>query len=476
MYAVILAGGSGSRFWPKSREQLPKQLLKITGQGTMIQNTLDRITPVIPPENTWVVTNENYALETCRQLQTMGFCPSQLLTEPMGRNTAAAIGYVASILIKKHPDAIMAVFPADHAITTPEAFCTLLRQAENVAKKDHLVTLGIEPITPETGYGYIKQGQALEGGAFKVNQFIEKPDLVTAEKYLEEGEYYWNSGMFIWKVSTLLHEIERHLPKLHAKLDALTANTVEAKGRHPYRILNESGKKIFISLESISIDYGLMEKSSIAAVLPANIRWNDVGAWTALEDISDKDSQGNVIDGNVVAIDSSESIFQGSERLVAALGLKKIIVVDTPDVTFISTHDKAQEVMSVVKSLEANDRNEGSVHRKVYRPWGWYDSIESGLYFQVKRLHVNPGAKLSLQMHHKRAEHWVVVSGTAIVTNGEDTLTLTKGDSTYIPIGTTHGLENKTNKSLEIIEVQSGSYLGEDDIVRFEDIYGRAES
>ncbi|SVD30372.1 uncharacterized protein METZ01_LOCUS383226, partial [marine metagenome] len=244
MYAVILAGGSGTRFWPKSREQLPKQLLKITGQGTMIQNTLDRMTSVIPPENTWVIANESHALEICRQLKIMGFCPSRLLTEPIGRNTAAAIGYSASVLIKTDPEAIMAVFPADHAITTPEAFCELLQQAETFAANNHLVTLGIRPIAPETGYGYIKQGQSLGDGAFKVDQFVEKPDEVTAKEYLKEGGYYWNSGMFIWRVSTLLQEIETHLPELHAQLDALTINTIEAKGKYPYKILNESGKKI----------------------------------------------------------------------------------------------------------------------------------------------------------------------------------------------------------------------------------------
>ena len=476
MYAVILAGGSGTRFWPKSREQLPKQLLKITGQGTMIQNTLDRITPVIPPENTWVVTNENYALETCRQLQTMGFCPSRLLTEPMGRNTAAAIGYVASILIKKHPDAIMAVFPADHAITTPEAFCTLLRQAENVAKKDHLVTLGIKPITPETGYGYIKQGQALEGGAFKVNQFIEKPDLVTAEKYLEEGKYYWNSGMFIWKVSTLLHEIETYLPKLHAKLDALTTNTVEAKGRYSYRMLNESGKKIFISLESISIDYGLMEKSSIAAVLPANIRWNDVGAWTALEDISDKDSQGNVIDGNVVAIDSSESIFQGSERLVAALGLKKIIVVDTPDAVLVCSKDRAQDVRKIVEQIKLEKRPESMKSISEIRPWGSYTVLQKETNYQVKRIEVLPGESLSLQSHDHRSEHWTVVTGTALIQVNEISQTLKNNQSIQIPQGAKHRLTNPGEFPLVVIEVQIGDKLDEDDITRYEDEYGRASS
>jgi len=473
MYAVILAGGSGTRFWPKSREQFPKQLLKITGQRTMIQNTLDRVSPVIPPENTWVITNENNALETCRQLKTMGFCPSRLLTEPVRRNTAAAIGYSASILSKIDPDAIMAVFPSDHTIAKPEVFCELLQQAKTIATNNHLVTLGIEPITPETGYGYIKRGQAIDNGAFKVNQFVEKPDGATAKRYLEDGGYYWNSGMFVWKAATLLHEIETHLPKLHAQLDALTINTIEAKGKYPYRMFNESGKNIFESLESISIDYGLMEKSNKRVVLPANIGWNDVGAWTALSDISEKDPQSNVIKGNVVAIDSFESIFQGDKRLIAALGLKQIIVVDTPDALLVCSKDHAQNVKKIVEQIKLEKRPEATTSVYEVRPWGSYTVLQREANYQVKHIEVFPGESLSLQSHDHRSEHWTVISGTAQVQVDQTSKTLTRNESIEIPQGSKHRLANPGELPLVIIEVQIGNKLDENDIIRYDDQYGR---
>ena len=440
----------------------------------MIQNTLDRMTPVIPPENAWVITNENHALETCRQLKTMGFCPSRLLTEPIGRNTAAAIGYSASVLIKTDPEAIMAVFPADHAITTPEAFCELLQQAETFAANNHLVTLGIQPVTPETGYGYIKQGQALGDGAFKVDQFVEKPNKIVAEKYLAKGGYYWNSGMFVWKVSTLLHEIETHLPELHAQLDALTTNTIEAKGKYPYRILNESGKKIFESLEPISIDYGLMEKSDNAAVLPTDIGWNDVGTWTALEDISQKDPKGNVLEGNIITIDSRESIFQGNERLVAALGLKNIIVVDTPDALLVCSKDRAQDVKKIVEQIKLENRPEAITPMSENRPWGNYTVLQKEANYQVKRIEVFPGESLSLQSHDHRSEHWTVVIGSAEIQVNETSQILKCNQSIEIPQGAKHRLANPGESPLVIIEVQIGDKLDENDITRYEDKYGRA--
>jgi mannose-1-phosphate guanylyltransferase/mannose-6-phosphate isomerase len=474
MYAVILAGGSGTRFWPKSREQLPKQLLKITDQGTMIQNTLDRMTPVIPPENIWVITNEKYALETCRQLEPMGFCPSRLIAEPIGRNTAAAIGYSARVLSESAPSAIMAVFPADHAITTPEDFCELLLSANTVAESNHLVTLGIEPLAPETGYGYIKKGQALKNDAFKVDQFVEKPDQSTAEKYLKEGGYYWNSGMFMWKVSTLLDEIKTHMPNLHAQLDALATNTVEAKGRYPYRMLDESGKKVFARLESISIDYGLMEKSDNTAVLPANIGWNDVGAWTALEDISEKDPRGNVVTGNVITIDSSESIIQGDSKLVAALGLNNMIVVDTPDALLVCPKNRAQDVKKVVEQIKLEKRPEAISSITETRPWGNYTVLQKEANYLVKRMEVHPGESLSLQSHEHRSEHWTIISGTAQVQIDETSHNLTRNQSIEIPQRAKHRLTNPGKSPLIIIEVQLGNRLDENDINRYEDKYGRA--
>ena len=352
MHAVIIAGGSGTRFWPKSRENLPKQLLNITGHGTMIQNTLDRIKPVIPAENTWIITNEQHALETCNQLKTLGFSPSQLLTEPIARNTAAAIGYSTKILSQENPNAIIAVFPADHIITTIEPFWELLKQAETIASKNYLVTLGIKPTSPETGYGYIKQGKAIEGNSFKVDQFIEKPNKITAGKYLKENSYYWNSGMFVWKASILLEEISIHLPKLHEQLEGLANNTIQTRGKYPYQKFNESGKKSFFSLESISVDHGVMEKSNKVAVLPAEITWNDVGTWTSLAEISKKDREGNVIKGNVISIENNNSIFQAGNRLVAALGLKDIVVVDTPDALLVCPKERTQEIKKIVGQIK----------------------------------------------------------------------------------------------------------------------------
>ena len=473
MHAVIIAGGSGTRFWPKSRENLPKQLLNISGQGTLIQNTVGRISPVIPVENIWVITNEQHAFETCYQLKKMGVPPSQLLTEPIARNTAAAIGYSAKILSQRNPDAIMAVFPADHVITTIEPFLKLLKQAETIANENHLVTLGIKPTSPETGYGYIKQGKAIEENSFKVDRFIEKPDKLTAEKYLKEGSYYWNSGIFVWKVSTLLNEISLYLPKLHEQLEELTSNTAPIKGKYPYQKLSESGKKIFHSLESVSIDHGVMEKSTNVAVLPAEIEWNDVGTWTSLAEISKNDSHGNVINGNVVSVENSDSIIQAENRLVAALGLKGIIVVDTPDALLVCPKERAQDVKKIVEQIKSEKRSEASTSSSQTRPWGSYTILHKETNYLVKRIEVLPGESLSLQSHNHRSEHWTVVSGVAQVQIEETLQTLQTNQSIEIPKGAKHRLANLDESSLIIIEVQLGDKLDEDDITRYEDKYGR---
>ena len=473
MHAVIIAGGSGTRFWPKSRENLPKQLLNISGQGTLIQNTVGRISPVIPVENIWVITNEQHAFETCYQLKKMGFPPSQLLTEPIARNTAAAIGYSAKILSQRNPDAIMAVFPADHVITTIEPFLKLLKQAETIANENHLVTLGIKPTSPETGYGYIKQGKAIEENSFKVDRFIEKPDKLTAEKYLKEGSYYWNSGIFVWKVSTLLNEISLYLPKLHEQLEELTSNTAPIKGKYPYQKLSESGKKIFHSLESVSIDHGVMEKSTNVAVLPAEIGWNDVGTWTSLAEISKNDSHGNVINGNVVSVENSDSIIQAENRLVATLGLKGIIVVDTPDALLVCPKERAQDVKKIVEQIKSENRSEASTSTSQTRPWGSYTILHKETNYLVKRIEVLPGESLSLQSHNHRSEHWTVVSGVAQVQIEETLQTLQTNQSIEIPKGAKHRLANLDESSLIIIEVQLGDKLDEDDITRYEDKYGR---
>jgi len=473
MHAVIIAGGSGTRFWPKSRENLPKQLLNISGQGTLIQNTVGRISPVIPVENIWVITNEQHAFETCYQLKKMGVPPSQLLTEPIARNTAAAIGYSAKILSQRNPDAIMAVFPADHVITTIEPFLKLLKQAETIANENHLVTLGIKPTSPETGYGYIKQGKAIEENSFKVDRFIEKPDKLTAEKYLKEGSYYWNSGIFVWKVSTLLNEISLYLPKLHEQLEELTSNTAPIKGKYPYQKLSESGKKIFHSLESVSIDHGVMEKSTNVAVLPAEIEWNDVGTWTSLAEISKNDSHGNVINGNVVSVENSDSIIQAENRLVAALGLKNIIVVDTPDALLVCAKERAQDIKKIVEKIKLEKRPEVRATTSETRPWGSYTILHKETNYLVKRIEVLPGESLSLQSHNHRSEHWTVVSGVAQVQIGETSQTLNANQFVEIPKGAKHRLTNPDETTLIIIEVQLGDKLDEDDITRYEDKYGR---
>jgi mannose-1-phosphate guanylyltransferase / mannose-6-phosphate isomerase len=474
MYAVILAGGSGTRFWPKSREQLPKQLLNINGERTMIQDTLNRISPIVGAENIWVITNEKHALETCRQLKATNFNLSQLLTEPIARNTAAAIAYSASILSQKNPDAIMAVFPADHAITTHKQFLELIEKAKIVAENNHLVTLGIKPTSPETGYGYIKQGKLLEGNAYKVDQFIEKPDKATAEKYLTEGGYYWNSGMFIWKVSVLLNEIKRYLPNLYTQLDKLSKNTTEAKGPYPFKELNNSGKKIFQSLQPVSIDHGIMESSSNSVVFPANIGWNDVGSWTALADISQKDFKGNVIKGNVFSIENNNSIFYAEERLVAAMGLKNMIVVDTSDAILICHKDYAQDVKKVVEKIKLEKRPEVSTApNSEIRPWGNYVILQKEANYLVKRIEVLPGESLSLQSHKHRSEHWTIVAGTAQVQINELSKTLQANQFIEIPKGAKHRLANHSQSPLIIIEVQLGENLDESDIIRYEDKYGR---
>ena len=474
MYAVILAGGSGTRFWPKSREQLPKQLLNINGERTMIQDTLTRISPIVSAEKTWIITNEKHALETCRQLKATKFNPSQLLTEPIARNTAAAIGYSAFILSQHNPDAIMAVFPADHAITTHKQFLELIEQAKTVAKKNHLVTLGIKPTSPETGYGYIKQGKSLEGNAYKVDRFIEKPDKATAEKYLSEGGYYWNSGIFIWKVSVLLNEIKRYLPNLHTQLDKLSKNTIEVKGPYPFKELNDSGKKIFESLQPVSIDNGIMEKSNNSVVFPANIGWNDVGSWTALADISQKDSKGNVIKGNVFSIENNNSIIYAEERLVATMGLKNMIVVDTSDAVLICPKDCAQDVKKIVEQIKLEKRPEVSIApNSEIRPWGKYVILQKEANYLVKRIEVLPGESLSLQSHNHRSEHWTIVSGTAQVQINESSKTLQANQFIEIPKGAKHRLANHSKSPLIIIEVQLGENLDESDITRYQDKYGR---
>jgi len=369
--------------------------------------------------------------------------------------------------LKQTDDVVLLVLSADHVIQDVEAFHKAINIASKQAQKDKLVTFGIVPTDANIGYGYIKTSKEGVDDAYKVEEFVEKPNLKTAQTYLEQGNYLWNSGMFMFKAATLISELTTHSPEIVASVSNAVNNATQDLD------FIRLDKQAFESSPSDSIDYALMEKSANVVVVPLDAQWNDIGTWSALHDIGVKDINGNMIRGDVITQDTTNTYINATHHMVATIGIDNLIVVDTPDATFVATKDKAQEVKSIVESMQVNGRDEIDVHRKVYRPWGWYDSIEAGERFQVKRLYVNPGAKLSLQMHHKRAEHWVVVNGTATVTNGDKILTLKGGDSAYIPIGVIHSLENKSNEQLEIIEVQSGTYLGEDDIVRFEDNYGR---
>jgi len=466
---VILSGGSGTRLWPLSRKQYPKQYLPLAGDNTMLQETILRLSSLDNLADPIIICNADHRFLVAEQCQQIDIQNPTILLEPVGRNTAPAIAAAALQSINGLDDAVLLVLSADHVIQDVEAFHQAINIASNQAQEGKLATFGIVPTDANTGYGYIKSSKDNIDGAYKVEEFVEKPDLATAQSYLERGNYLWNSGMFMFKAETLVNELTTHSPSIVTSVSNAINNAEQDLD------FIRLDKKAFESSPSDSIDYALMEKSDNVVVVPLDAQWNDIGAWSALHDIGTKDANGNVIKGDVIAQDTTNTYINANHHMVATIGVDNLIIVDTPDATFIATQDKAQEVKSIVESLQASGRCESSAHRKVYRPWGWYDSIEVGLHFQVKRLHVNPGAKLSLQMHHKRAEHWVVVSGIATVINGEDVLTLKEGDSTYIPIGTTHGLENKTNKQLEIIEVQSGTYLGEDDIVRFEDIYGRVK-
>jgi mannose-1-phosphate guanylyltransferase/mannose-6-phosphate isomerase len=466
---VILSGGSGTRLWPLSRKQYPKQYLPLVGDNTMLQETILRLNGLDNLADPIIVCNADHRFLVAEQCQQIDIKNPVILLEPVGRNTAPAIAAAALLSLKQTDDAVLLVLSADHVIQDVEAFYQAINIATKQAQAGRLVTFGIVPTDANTGYGYIKSSKGNIEGAHKVEEFVEKPDLKTAQAYLKQDNYLWNSGMFMFKATTLIDELTTHSSEIVTSVNDAVNNAEQDLD------FIRLDKQSFELSPSDSIDYALMEKSDNVVVVPLDAQWNDIGSWSALHDIGTKDSNGNVIQGDVFTEETTNTYINANHHMVATIGVQDLVIVDTPNATLIATKDKVQEVKKIVEQLQQQDREEQYCHRKVYRPWGWYDSIEVDLHFQVKRLHVNPGAKLSLQMHHKRAEHWVVVSGTATVVNGEDTLTLTEGDSTYIPIGTTHALENKTNEVLEIIEIQSGTYLGEDDIVRFKDIYGRVE-
>jgi mannose-1-phosphate guanylyltransferase/mannose-6-phosphate isomerase len=437
-----------------------------------LQETILRLNGLDNLADPIIICNADHRFLVAEQCQQIGIKNPTILLEPIGRNTAPAIAAAAMQSLKDSDGSMLLVLSADHVIQDVDAFHEAINIASQQAQSGKLTTFGIVPTNANTGYGYIKlsKDNADTDGAYKVEGFVEKPDLKTAQTYLEQDNYLWNSGMFMFKADVLIDELTTHSSDIVNSVNKAINNAMQDLD------FIRLDKQAFESSPSDSIDYALMEKSDNVVVVPLNAQWNDIGAWPALYDIGNKDANGNVTKGDVIIQDTTNTYINADHHMVVAIGVDNLIIIDTPDATFVATQDKAQEVKSIVKSLQASGRCEGVVHRKVYRPWGWYDSIESGEDFQVKRLHVKPGAKLSLQMHHKRSEYWVVVSGTATVTNGGQTFNLNKGESTYIPLGITHALENQTNKLLEIIEVQSGAYLGEDDIVRFEDIYGRIKN
>lgn len=461
---VILSGGSGTRLWPLSREAYPKQFLALAGEQTMLQATWQRVEP-IAGRAPLVVANEEHRFVAAEQLQQLGVVPQAILLEPVGRNTAPAIAVAALEATLEDGDPVLLVLPSDHVIADEAAFRAAVLSALPAAKEGKLVTFGIVPTGPETGYGYIK---ASSGGEVRaVDRFVEKPDAETAQQYVQSGEYFWNSGMFLFKASRYLAELEQFQP------DMLAASRNAWQLARRDADFTRLDKDAFAMVPADSIDYAVMEKTADAVVVPLDAGWNDVGSWTALRDVSAQDADGNAHHGDVIAIDCRNTYAYG-ERLIALVGLDDVIVVETDDAVMVGRSDRMQEIKQVVARLKADARPEATWHRKVYRPWGAYDSIDNGERFQVKRITVKPGGTLSLQMHHHRAEHWVVVSGTAEVTRGDEVILLGENQSTYIPLGVTHRLRNPGKLPLELIEVQSGSYLGEDDIVRFEDTYGRS--
>jgi mannose-1-phosphate guanylyltransferase/mannose-6-phosphate isomerase len=474
---VVLSGGSGTRLWPLSREKYPKQLLPLIGDDSLLQATVRRVDGIAGVELAapLVVCNEEYRFVIAEQLRVMGK-PGTVVLEPLGRNTAPALTIAALAAMKNGADPVLLVMPADHVIVNTQAFQEVVRKGSALAQDGAVVTFGITPDAPETGYGYIQSGESFgSDGVKRIARFVEKPDLQTAQTYLDEGTYSWNSGLFMMRASVWLAALKMCRPDIAGACEA--AWTQGSADGEFVRV----GKDAFSQCPSDSIDYAVMERIAagqnmslpVGVVIPLAAGWSDVGAWEALWNVLPKDAEGNVAQGDVLMQDSRNTLALSEGRLIACVGVDDLIVVETADAILVAHKNKTQDVKKIVDRLKQAGRSEGQIHRKVFRPWGWYDSVDSGERFQVKRIVVKPGAALSLQMHHHRAEHWIVVSGTAKVTQGEKVYLLSENESTYIPLGTTHRLENPGKVELEMIEVQSGSYLGEDDIVRFEDVYGR---
>jgi mannose-1-phosphate guanylyltransferase / mannose-6-phosphate isomerase len=469
IFPVILSGGAGTRLWPLSRAQYPKQLLPLLSERSLLQEAALRVGDPARFAPPLVIANDEHRFLVAEQLRLAKIAPRAIMLEPLGRNTAPAIA-VAALALADEPDALMLVMPSDHAIADVPAFLAAIDRAAVAARSGRLVTFGITANRPETGYGYIRRGAALPHcpGVHEVAAFVEKPDRAKAESYLATGDYCWNSGIFLFPAAPLLKEMERLKPALVAACRAALA-----AGKRDLDFIRLD-RDAFAAAESISIDYAVMEHTKSAAMVPVEMGWSDVGTWDALWQVSDKDAAGNVHEGDVLIEDSQNCYLRAERGLIAALGVKDLAVVATSDAILVTTRGRAEEVKTLVARLEKDGRSEHQSHPLVHRPWGTYRSIHIGDRVQVKHIVVNPGAKISLQMHHHRAEHWVVVQGTAKVVNGDTELLVSENQSTYIPLGTRHRLENPGKFPLHVIEVQSGSYLGEDDIVRFEDTYGRS--
>ncbi len=463
---VILSGGAGTRLWPLSRELYPKQLLPLVGGHTMLQETVRRLEG-LEVGAPLVVCNEAHRFLVAEQLRQIGSVPRAIVLEPAGRNTAPAIALAAHVaLAGEAQDALLLVLPADHVIRDTAAFHEAIAAAIEGAAAGELVTFGVVPDAPETGYGYIRRGQPL-GGGFRIGSFVEKPDLARAQQFLASGEYYWNSGMFLFSARRYLEELEKFAPDI-----AAVCRAAAASGQRDLDFTRIDAVQ-FNDCRSESIDYAVMEKTSSAMVVPLNVGWSDVGSWSALHAAIPSDASGNVLKGDVITEDSEGCFIHAESRLVATVGLRDHVVVETKDAVLVAPRDRVQDVKALVSKIKAEGRYEHALHREVFRPWGSYDSLHNGTRHQVKHLIVKPGGVLSLQMHHHRAEHWVVVSGTARITRGDEVFLLEENQSTYIPVGVKHRVENPGKIEVHIIEVQSGTYLGEDDIVRFEDQYGR---